>query len=69
VQRPGTLPLSLLLTPLPRTQTSWLSCDPRWLVLIFDRTRRIKTGTLSQADLLRRIALGPAVRSRAVKPP
>jgi DNA-binding CsgD family transcriptional regulator len=116
VQRRSTLPLSLLLTPLPQTKTTWLSRDPRWLLLIFDRTRRIcasaellerdlgvsareaqvaaslfeglspqeiaqqlrvspetvrtqlksifrKTGTLSQADLLRRIALGPAVRA------
>jgi DNA-binding CsgD family transcriptional regulator/PAS domain-containing protein len=115
VQRRDTLPLSLLLTPLPRARTTWLSDDPRWLMLLFDRTRRIgaasellerdlgisareaqvatrlfegfspldiahqlrvsletvrtqlksifrKTGTSSQAELLRLIALGPAVR-------
>jgi DNA-binding CsgD family transcriptional regulator len=116
VQRPGTTPLSLLLTPLPSSSSTWLSHDPRWLVLLFDPARRIsacakllerdlgvstresevaarlfeglspadiahqlrvspetvrtqlksifrKTGTLSQAELLRRIALGPAVRT------
>ena len=112
-RRHGALPLSILLTPLPRQGTAWISRDPRWLVLIFDPEQRVeasletiardlgvsssearvaglvaagyslceiakrlrvsehtvraqlkavfrKTGTGTQANLVRRIALGPA---------
>jgi DNA-binding CsgD family transcriptional regulator/PAS domain-containing protein len=114
IPRQGAEPLSLLLTRLPRTGTSWMRADPRWMLVIFDPTRQIqaslelvaldlgvtpreaevatllfsgltlvqiahrmgvsvhtvrsqvksifrKTGTQSQADLVRRIALGPAL--------
>ncbi|HEY4215119.1 MAG TPA: helix-turn-helix transcriptional regulator [Steroidobacteraceae bacterium] len=114
IKRPTKLPLSAVLSQLPPTRTSWLSPDPRWLMLIFDPERRItasaasleqtlgvtaresevaarlfegfgpieiarqlgvsretvrsqlksifrKTGTRSQAELVRSIALGPAL--------
>jgi DNA-binding CsgD family transcriptional regulator len=115
VPRRCALPLTLLLAPVPDSTVTWLTHDPRWLVLVLDASRRVsasavilekalgvsareaevaahlfeghtpqavaqqlgvsaetvrsqlksifrKTGTRSQAELLKRIALGAAVR-------
>lgn len=35
------LPISMLVSPLPRRTTSWIGGDPRWLVLLFDPERRL----------------------------
>lgn len=114
VPRPKSLPLSVMVMPVPREGVSWTGRDPRWLVLIFDPECRIeastdliardlgisnreaavaaqlvkgckleevaqrlsvsphtvrcqlksifaKTGTHSQSDLIRRIAMGPSI--------
>lgn len=43
-------PLSVMVTPLPMRNTSWIGGDPRWLLLIFDPDRRVQ----ASADLLAR---------------
>jgi len=122
VRRAMRLPLSVLVTPLPRRSVSWVAQDSRWLVLLIDPERRIeacaeligrdlditareaeiaallvsgygvqniavrlhvsphtvrtqlksifrKTGSHTQSELIRRIALGPALlRSRSDTP-
>lgn len=116
VSRENAPPLSILVTPLPKVQASWITPDPRWLLLIFNPDMRAladapliakdlgisareaelsalllagenlqaiarrfgvsqhtvrtqlksiynKTGIRSQSELVRRIALGPAVHA------
>jgi DNA-binding CsgD family transcriptional regulator len=41
VHRSNASPISVLVTPLPSTASSWLGHDPRWVLLLFDPDRRI----------------------------
>jgi DNA-binding CsgD family transcriptional regulator/PAS domain-containing protein len=38
-------PLSVLVSPLPAQSVSWISGDPRWILLIFDPSRQISLST------------------------
>ena len=38
----GRQPLCVLITPLPNSPMSWLTANPRWLVLLFDPEQRIQ---------------------------
>jgi DNA-binding CsgD family transcriptional regulator/PAS domain-containing protein len=38
-------PLSVLVSPLPAQSVSWISGDPRWLLLFFDPSRQIRLST------------------------
>lgn len=38
-------PVSILAAPLPERTSSWMSGDPRWLLLVFDPARRIAAST------------------------
>jgi DNA-binding CsgD family transcriptional regulator len=38
-------PLSVLVSPLPAQTVSWISGDPRWLLLFFDPSRQIRLST------------------------
>jgi DNA-binding CsgD family transcriptional regulator/PAS domain-containing protein len=42
VPRASSPPLSILVMPLPRKVTSWVTGDPRWMLLLFDPDRRIR---------------------------
>ena len=52
VPRDQRLPVSVLVTPLPRQTYSWLGADPSWLVLLMDPERRIEVSIeLIERDL------------------
>jgi DNA-binding CsgD family transcriptional regulator len=41
LSRPGKLPLSILVIPIPKEHTFWLSGNPAWIFLVFDGERRL----------------------------
>jgi DNA-binding CsgD family transcriptional regulator len=45
VSRPSKSPLSILVCPLPENTRSWITGDPRWMLLLFDPDRRIQMST------------------------
>lgn len=45
VPRPHGRPVSVMVTPLPIINTSWISRDPRWMLLLFDPDRSINAST------------------------
>lgn len=52
VPRHQRLPVSVLVTPLPRWSFSWLGADPSWLVLLMDPERRMEVSVeLIERDL------------------
>lgn len=75
VARRGTLPLSILLAPLPKPSSSWIGGDPRWLLLIFDPERGLQVSpelisrelaiTAREAELAALLAAGHNLRVAA----
>jgi DNA-binding CsgD family transcriptional regulator len=46
IPRPMARPLSVLVTPLPAINPSWITGDPpRWMLLLFDHDRRVVAST------------------------
>jgi DNA-binding CsgD family transcriptional regulator/PAS domain-containing protein len=68
-------PISILVTPLPESVTSWMAGDPRWLLVVFDPDRRVRPSaellardlgiSASEAQVAALLAAGHSLRAVA----
>jgi DNA-binding CsgD family transcriptional regulator len=65
VTRPGALPLTAMLAPVPFRPTSWIGRDPRWVLVIFDPELRTEANPELIARHLR-ISAGEAALAAAL---